>query len=193
MVNATKHVRQDVVLKATQLFWEKGFHASSMRNIQEVMDMRPGSIYASFGSKEGLFKEALQCYADAGLARLAACVQTCSSPLDGLKLFVTEAVLGSRRSAPSGMCMLVKTISELTQDNAELLAEAQRLLAVVEEAFAQLLAQAIEAGELDSGEDPKRLACYLQMQVMGLRAYARANDDDTQIEELIEDAFGCLR
>tara|TARA_R110002110_G_C13070742_1_gene682806 strand:- start:338 stop:607 length:270 start_codon:yes stop_codon:yes gene_type:complete len=89
--------------------------------------------------------------------------------------------------------MLMKTISELTQDNAELLAEAQRLLAVVEEAFAQLLAQAIEAGELDSGEDPKRLARYLQMQVMGLRAYARANDDDTQIEELIEDAFGCLR
>ncbi|MEH6822606.1 MAG: TetR/AcrR family transcriptional regulator [Motiliproteus sp.] len=192
MVNTAKQDRQDVIQKATGLFWEKGFHATSMRNIQQVIDMRPGSIYASFGSKEGLFKETLHHYAHTGLARLDACAEASSSPLEGLKLFITESVTGSRKSAPSGMCMLVKTISELTHDNADLLAEAKRLLGVIEEAFAVLLVQAKERGELDSSKDPERLARYLQVQLMGLRAYARANDDDAHIDALIEDALGCL-
>ncbi|MFA0500949.1 TetR/AcrR family transcriptional regulator, partial [Vibrio sp. 10N.222.46.A1] len=56
MAKTAKFDRQDVVDKATNLYWEKGFHATSMRNLQDVIDMRPGSIYAAFGSKEGLFK-----------------------------------------------------------------------------------------------------------------------------------------
>ena len=66
MSKSAKFNREDIIQKAANLYWEKGFHATSMRNLQEVIDMRPGSIYASFGSKEGLFKEALQHYASHG-------------------------------------------------------------------------------------------------------------------------------
>ena len=61
-VTSVKHDRQDAIRRATDLFWEKGFRATSMRNIQQATDLRPGSIYASFGSKEGVFKETLQDY-----------------------------------------------------------------------------------------------------------------------------------
>ncbi|MCT7654735.1 TetR/AcrR family transcriptional regulator [Oceanimonas sp. NS1] len=54
-----------------------------MRTIQAAIDMRPGSIYASFGSKEGLFQEALTHYARSSRSRLAACVERASSPLKG--------------------------------------------------------------------------------------------------------------
>ncbi|MFQ3195590.1 MAG: TetR/AcrR family transcriptional repressor of nem operon, partial [Colwellia sp.] len=50
MVNKVKFERDDVIRKASQLFWEKGFHATSTRDLQEVVNMRPGSIYAAFGS-----------------------------------------------------------------------------------------------------------------------------------------------
>lgn len=185
--------RRDVIRKATDLFWEKGFHATSMRNIQQAIDMRPGSIYASFGSKEGLFKETLQDYANASQARLKACVEASSSPLEGLKLFIKDSVIGCRGSAPSGMCMLVKTISELTPDHADLLAEARRLLGGMEMAFAALLVQAQLRGELDRSKNPERIACYLQVQLMGLRAYARVNEGGDQIDALIEDLFESLR
>ena len=191
MGNLQKYDRQDAVNKATHLFWEKGFHATSMRNLQERIDMRPGSIYATFGSKEGLFKESLQCYADASLSRLAACKEETDSPLNALKYFVKSVVLGSSSGTPSEMCMLVKTISELTEDNAELLAESKRLLKVMENAFAALLTQAQEQGELDKSRDAKRLARFIQMQLIGLRAYTRANSD-AEVNELIDDAFACL-
>ena len=184
-----KFDRQEALHQATDLFWAKGFHATSMRTIQQAMDMRPGSIYASFGSKEALFKQALQYYAANSQARLAACVEQADSPLAGLKRFITEVVMGCDQ-APSSMCMLVKSITELTEDNAELLLEAKRLLNGMEQAFAEVLAQAQAQQQLSSDVDSTRLARYLQMQLMGLRAYVRANGDAREhLESLIDDVF----
>ncbi|MEC8079944.1 MAG: TetR/AcrR family transcriptional regulator [Pseudomonadota bacterium] len=184
-----KFDRQEALHQATDLFWAKGFHATSMRTIQQAMDMRPGSIYASFGSKEALFKQALQYYAANSQARLAACVEHSDSPLAGLKRFITEVVMGCDQ-APSSMCMLVKSITELTEDNAELLMEAKRLLNGMEQAFAEVLAQAQAQQQLSGDVDSTRLARYLQMQLMGLRAYVRANGDAKEhLESLIDDVF----
>lgn len=191
MTTVIKYDRQDVVQKATDLFWKKGYHATSMRNLQEAVDLRPGSIYAGFGSKEGLFKETLQHYASMSLALLNSFSETHDSPLEALQAFVTSVVTVSKTQAPSNMCMLVKTISELTDDNAELVAEAQQLLADVENVFEDLFAQAQARGELNASKDPKRLASLLQLQLMGLRAYVRSNKE-ANIEELIEDAFATL-
>ncbi|MDF7800046.1 TetR/AcrR family transcriptional regulator [Pontiellaceae bacterium B1224] len=187
-----KYDRQDVIEKATNLFWEKGFHATSMRNLQEVIDMRPGSIYACFGCKDGLFKETLRYYADKGRSNLQTCVETTATPLDALKLFIHNAVLGNP-DAPNSMCMLVKSISELTEnDNPELLDESKQLLRGIENAFTDLLTQAVERGELDASKDPRRLARFLQMQLMGLRAYAQANKGTVSVEEMLDDMFSCL-
>jgi TetR/AcrR family transcriptional repressor of nem operon len=190
-MSTARHDRHETIKKATQLFWEKGFHATSMRNLQDFVDLRPGSIYASFGSKEGLFKETLQCYANASLERLATYAET-RPPLDALKAFITDTVCTKKGSSPSDMCMLAKTIAELTQDNAELLAEAKRLLKTIEAAFADLVVNAQQDGAIDASKDPIRIASFLQMQLMGLRAYSRANDGNADIKALIEDVFAGL-
>lgn len=152
--------------------------------------MRPGSIYATFGSKEGLFKETLQYYADSGVARLTEYTDSFASPVDALKNFMRDMVQGGE-TAPSEMCMLVKTVSELTEDNVELLDEAKRLLGVMEGAFAAVLLKAQELGEFDRSKDARRMARFFQMQLIGLRVYARANED-AKVDELIDDIFDCL-
>jgi AcrR family transcriptional regulator len=193
MVNTIKRDRQDAVKKATDLFWKKGFHATSMRDLQEKIDMRPGSIYASFGSKEGLFKAALHCYADASRARIQDQVEKTPSPLAALKGFIRNAVLGIEGRPPNEMCMLVKTVLELTEDNADLQQEAKDLLKGLERYFAELLQQAQQDQELDPTLDAQRLARFLQMQLIGMRAYARANNNREQVEQLLEDAFSLLK
>lgn len=192
MANQIKHDRQEVIQLATQLFWEKGFHATSMRNLQECIDMRPGSIYAAFGSKEGLFKQTLQCYANASLQRLQGCIETESSPLAAMKTFVKSVVIQGEKRAPSEMCMLVKSVAELTEDNAELLEESKRLLKVIEDAFTDLLTEAQQAGEIEQSKDSRRLARLIQMQLIGLRLYARTNSSDENVSELIDDLFTSL-
>ncbi|MEP3563102.1 MAG: helix-turn-helix domain-containing protein, partial [Marinobacter sp.] len=59
MANKVKFERENVVRVASELFWKKGFHATSTRDLQDAVNMRPGSIYSAFGSKEGLYSESL--------------------------------------------------------------------------------------------------------------------------------------
>lgn len=189
MAKASKYNRQDIVDKATNLYWEKGFHATSMRNLQDVIDMRPGSIYAAFGSKEGLFKEALQNYTQHAMDNLAALKVSSGSPLKGLKLFVEVAIIDSQTNAPSSMCMLTKTISELTEKNSELLAETKDLLNEIEKNFLNTFIEAQMACEIDKNKDATLLARYLVVQIMGLRNYARITNDPQVVTEMINDLF----
>ncbi|MGR5063191.1 TetR/AcrR family transcriptional regulator [Photobacterium sp. DNB22_13_2] len=189
MANHAKFDRQQVIDKATNLYWEKGFHATSMRNLQDVIDMRPGSIYAAFGSKEGLFKEALQRYTELGVAQLAACRAESTSPIDALKLFMKQLVINTQSEAPNGMCMLAKTVAELTDEHAELLQEAKDSFRKMEGEFEKLITEAQELGEVGKDKNPQQLARHVQVQISGLRTYARANGDDAPLEQMVEDVF----
>lgn len=181
----------DAIPKATDLFWEKGFHATSMRNLQQAIDLRPGSIYASFGSKEGLFKEALHHYSQRSRNQLKDAIEQAGDPITGLKRFVID-VLQCQSEAPSNMCMLVKTIAELTEDQADLLDEAKRLLNVMEGEFAETIRQAQAEGLLAADKDAARMAQRLQVQFMGLRTYIRAHGESGQVVALVDDLFDHL-
>ena len=63
MARPAIHDRDEALARALRLFWAQGFHATSLKDIEKALDMRPGSIYAAFGSKEGLYRAALARYA----------------------------------------------------------------------------------------------------------------------------------
>lgn len=192
MANPAKFDRQKVVEQAMVLFWQKGFHATSMRHLQQTVDLRPGSLYAAFGSKEGLFREALQYYAARGERRLAEQLAHHGSPLAALQAYFHQTVIGQAATAPSKMCLLAKTVAELTEDNAELLAEARNQLRRIERAFQDLLQQAQDKGELAPGQQPEQLAPFLQMQMLGLRAHAQAVGDLQATERMLHQVFAPL-
>lgn len=185
-----KFNRDDVIEKAKNLYWEKGYHATSMRNLQDVVDMRPGSIYAAFGNKDNLFKEALNRYAEEGAANLANSIAQEETVIAGLKRFIHSVTVCSKGTAPSGMCMVVKTIGELTQnDSPDLLAHATNILERVESSFVKTFQQAINNGEISSDKDPAELARYFQIQVIGLRTYAQVSNDMGAVEKYIDGIF----
>ena len=84
MARHARYDRKTALEKAVGLFWEKGYHGSSMKQIEQALDMRPGSIYAAFGSKDALFQEALERYARLGLVELERTLAEYDSPLSGL-------------------------------------------------------------------------------------------------------------
>lgn len=189
MAKPAQFDRDVVIQKALNLYWKKGYHATSMRNLQDVVDLRPGSIYSAFGSKEGLFSEVLKQYVQSSLAGLLAFQKSNDSPLCALKLFIKSSINGDNCSVPSGMCMLVKTVAELTEENGELLAQARHYLEMLEAAFADLFAQAIKLGELDDTSEPVYLARILQIQLMGLKTYSHAKPTNIDTNQVIDEIF----
>ena len=193
MVNRAKFDRDDVVQKACFLFWDKGFYATSTRDIQQATDMRPGSIYATFGSKQGLFSEALHCYANSTADNLDQCLKSNDSVLTGLESFVRNTIFDNRDQKPSHLCMLVKVNAELTSDDPALLALNQTLLSDFETYLSGVFRQAQKSGELPTKLKPINYARNFQIQFSGLRSYLNRPGNEKFADVLINQTFQLIK
>ncbi len=187
MGRAATHDRDAVLNKAMALFWARGYHATSLRVLERALDMRPGSIYAAFGSKEALFRAALARYAGNGRAALDATLAQAPSPLAGLAAHVRLLGGVSNGTAPSRACMLVKTLLETPPDAPALRHAVEAMLRESEQSFAAAFRAARDTGEIAPDADPDRLATWLQAAVFGLRTYAQRSDTGDRVPRLAED------
>ncbi|GHD41418.1 TetR/AcrR family transcriptional regulator [Marinobacter persicus] len=193
MARHPQYNRDAALHKAVGLFWEKGYHGSSMKQIEQTLDMRPGSIYAAFGSKDGLFSEALARYAEQGGEELAAHMQQYDSIVDGLQAYLRHVAMSCQQdTCPSRACMIVKTLLETSHTNTALANQARDVLAAIETTLTGLLEQAKNRGELIQSTDTGRLARLLQSQIMGLRAIAERGLTEQQLAELADDMANLL-
>ncbi len=192
MVNSAKFDRKQVVAKVTTLFWRMGFNGCSMRDVQQAVNLRPGSLYASFGDKESLYREALLYYAADGLAALHTLEQQLTCPLAVLRQFMRQALASSLANAPDKVCMLVKTVHELGGAQHPLAKLASELLQHMAEQFARLLQLAQQAGNLAPATDVNALASFYQMQLIGLKSVAQLQPQPAVLDSLLQQALAIL-
>lgn len=189
MPRTPKFHRETALHNALILFWRQGYHATSMKDIEEEMDMRPGSIYAAFGNKEALFKETLAAYSAAATQDFQQTLAQTPSVLQGLSLYLRNIAAASRLGAPTKACMLVKTLLEFTPDDRAFSPEVRQYLNDIQRLFTNAFEQAQERGEIGSSQSPERLGLLFQTQVMGLRTMARRDLTQQELESLIEDVI----
>lgn len=187
MPRTAVHTRQESLEKALNLFWRQGFGATSLKDLERALDMRPGSIYATFGSKENLFHEALDRYAERSMAELERVMDANESPLGGLVAYIR--MLGGLRDRDETCqaCMLVKSLLEFGDREQAARSRVEDLLARMERRFTERLAEARAVGEIATDLDPARLGRRLQADIVGLRTYAQRDVDDRAVRELAED------
>lgn len=161
--------RDDLISRARDLFWRRGWAGTSLKDLEAELKMKPGSFYAAFGSKDALFELALERYAMDGAARLANLARE-HGPLEALRRF-PEMVI-TNEDAPAKACMLSKTLLELQAHGHPLAKKANQNLMKMERQFADLFGQAQADGDIDSAHDPRRLACKYQSDLLGLRVSA---------------------
>lgn len=189
MPNIAKYNREDVIHKAMLLFWHKGFGATSTRDLQQAVDMRPGSIYAAFGSKEDLYADALTHYANCMSGLLNEKLSQHPSGLAGLRSFFEQVLFEPTLGEAGQVCMLIKTLSEMTGSHTELRAQAIASLSHMEHLFTDIVRAAQVSGEVSAGDDPQRVARSLQVQFIGMRSYYQSTGDKTAVDQLLDDAF----
>ncbi|WP_409425644.1 TetR/AcrR family transcriptional regulator [Pseudoalteromonas sp. RW-H-Ap-1] len=193
MANKVKFEREQVVRAASQLFWEKGFHATSTRDLQEAINMRPGSIYAAFGSKEGLYCEAIKNYAKQMQSLINERLVSCSSILDALQDFVEYVVISSKSNTPSAICMLVKANNEFIEKDSYLYQISVELMIDFEHYLTELFTLAIAAKELSGKIAAIDYARFFQIQFTGLRNYFNRPNVEHLAEPMIENMFSLMK
>lgn len=179
--------RDEVLRRARDLFWRKGYHATSLKDLEEALGLRPGSIYAAFSSKEALFSEALRVYARGSGDSLEEGYAAGHSPLTVLAEHARSLGDLCERDRPARACMLVKTILEHPDEDSPIRRLAEDLMAEAGTRFVDGFRRAKAAGELPEDADPVRLGLKFQSDVVGLRAFAQRSDSAEIVPALAED------
>lgn len=193
MANKVKFERENVVRVASQLFWQKGFHATSTRDLQEAVNMRPGSIYSAFGSKEGLYCESLKDYTVQMKTQIEGFLSSADTVLGGLRAFVENVVIKTKDCSPSAICMLVKANSEFAEKDSNLYELSLDLTAQFEAYLTQLFNQAINKGELSNTLTAVEYARFFQVQFTGLRGYFNRPNVGQFAEPMINQMFMLIK
>ncbi|OLF55787.1 TetR/AcrR family transcriptional regulator [Pseudomonas chlororaphis] len=165
--------RQQALHKARDVFWQRGFEATSMSDLVDALGIASARIYAAFGSKEALFREAIELYESGDGAFADAALDDDISARDAIERMLREAVeLYTQADRPLG-CMVVSAATNCSADNdsiREWLAEHRRdrTRSIIER-----LEQAVRSGELPKRTDVMSLGdCYATV-LHGLSVQAR--------------------
>jgi AcrR family transcriptional regulator len=171
----------DLVLeKAMQVFWQFGYEGASLSELTKAMGIGAPSLYAAFGSKEGLFKAVLDhyegmrrnCFAEIlSEANTRAAIERL---LHGLVDFVTNC-----DTLPG--CLLLQ--GGLSAGTFDVPRELARRRATVEHILEERFTLAEENGELPSGTAPASLARYFSVVYDGIAVHAAAGATRDQLHD----------
>lgn len=188
----TKKFRPEEALDAAmQLFWRKGYGATSMRDLLDGMGIGRGSFYDTFGDKHALFLAALDRFEEARTGWIGDALA--GSGMAGIEKVFRRTVEGMTGSEPRRGCLLANTAVELAPRDPEVAEKISRHVRRTEEAFAGALARAQERGEVREERDPRALARFLVSNLHGLRVLARAGSDRRTLEDAARVALEALR
>jgi AcrR family transcriptional regulator len=174
--------RDAALAAATELFWRKGFTATSMADLCEAMGIGSPSLYAAFGSKEALYAEALRHYGMTTGPLIWAPLEeseTARGAIEGF-LMASAATLPASSGKPGGCMVTLSTVREEGCGQLGRLAAEGRAegLARIE----RRLARAVEDGELPAETDiPVMARFYLSVQ-QGMSIQARDGATRQELE-----------
>lgn len=171
------------------LFWERGYETTSLADLTRALGIAPASLYAAFGSKEGLFYEAIARYGEkfGGFDRALIAAAPSARALIGAMLegaasaFTTEGL-------PRG-CMVISSALNCAEESADVERALRDRRRANEHDLAKRLQRAQVEGELVSSADPGALAKYVATVIQGMSVQAR---DGAGRDELVGVARAAL-
>jgi TetR/AcrR family transcriptional regulator, transcriptional repressor for nem operon len=178
---------EDKVLDAAmQLFWEKGYEATSLSDLTSRMGIQRPSIYSAFGDKKELFETALRKYTMSHASEARTRLQNQPSVREAFRALFENVVDEEYSVSRSRGCFCINTMVELAPHDEKfeiLTREHQMYLAVI---FQETIERGIQSGELASGTDAKALSQALIVSLIGLTVMLKSRPERSFVNNTIE-------
>jgi TetR/AcrR family transcriptional repressor of nem operon len=131
--------RETALRAAVDVFWARGYAATSLDDLLAAMGIARSSFYAAWGSKHAVLLAALDLYTDELFARLRDAAASSADPREALGRVLGIAACSER---PDHGCLFVNAATELAADDADVHALARAHLARVDRLVASLFRKA---------------------------------------------------
>ncbi|WP_454723272.1 TetR/AcrR family transcriptional regulator [Delftia acidovorans] len=181
--------RDQALERAMLAFWRRGYEGTSMADLVQALGIASARIYAAFGSKQDLFREAVQRYeaGDGGFADRAMAQEP--RVRDALARVLRDAVAIYTDDAHPLGCMVVTAATNCAEENeavAAWLAEHRRQRT---QSLIDRLQRALDEGELRAGTDVQALGDFYATQLHGISVQARDGVSRQRLLAAVETAL----
>jgi TetR/AcrR family transcriptional repressor of nem operon len=178
--------------RAMEIFWSKGYEATSLDDLCEVTSLSRSSLYATFGNKRNLLLRSVDRYVKFRTPGIAAVLSQALPIREAiaalLSLFIDQIVSGPGRRG----CFLGNCAAELPRSDRVALERVRKGLKSTEATFRDALARAKARGELSSSADVDALARFFTSGFQGLRLIGKVNPDRAVLEDIATTMLRCL-
>jgi TetR/AcrR family transcriptional repressor of nem operon len=183
---------EQVIDRAMELFWTRGYEATSVSDLTAELGVHPGSLYRTFGDKHALFLRALARYRDSQARALAPALLAGGPVLPRIRVALIGFIeLAAEQDKPRG-CLAANTAGELLPGDKAAARGVAGVLADVEDGFLQGLQLAARQEEIPPGLDLAGWAAALTMLVQGLQVVAKADRDPRRLVRGVDAALLAL-
>jgi len=173
---------------ALDVFWSKGFEATSMQDLVDGMGINRGSLYDTFGSKDELYRRAFAAYARRRGAELVEVLDGTGTVRERLRDYLLGLV-----AEPDGRgCFIVNTACERGYEHAESRLMASAAMDATIDALEGAMKSAAAGGELRSGVSPKVAATAVLVLMEGLQVLTKTGTGAATLTPVIDSALDAI-
>ena len=183
----------DALERAMNVFWAKGYEATSMADLMAAMKLSKSSLYDTFGSKHALFISALERYNErvAGPG-ISAIVEGAGGGTAGIAAVFEKYVEDFARLRETRGCFIGNCAVELGARDEICTVKVAEGLATMEAIFQGAVETAKARGEIPETADARRLARYLTSSLNGLIVLGKADADRQTLEDIVDTVMKSL-
>jgi len=182
----------DAIEKAMQVFWHKGYEATSMEDLLEAMNLNRGSLYDTFGDKRQLFLKVIDRYCHGFVGEKFSFLDQPGPALPTLRRFIDGMVEGALADPQRRGCLISNTVMELSPHEEEIAGRLRQVLKTSEDTFFRVLVRAKQQGELSDHKDPRTLARFLTTMMQGAIVMIKAGTPADVVKQTGETALSLL-
>jgi len=171
----TREFDPEIALEeAMRLFWEKGYHDTSVRDLVARTGVSLAGMYGTFGNKREVFSAALRRYHEQIMGKVLETLEAPDASLPEITGHFERLYELAKDPRFRAGCMICNSAVDLAQEDPEVANGFQRNLDRLVAAFRNALARAKEKGEVREDLDPAAAADVLAATQMAMALFLRA-------------------
>lgn len=177
--------------QAMDVFWHKGFEATSMADLLEATGLSKSSLYAAFGGKRELFMAAFDAYRNERLREMRRMLEHVPAR-EAIERFFCKIVFDAGDGAPSRGCMSINQAVEMAPHDPEIRGRVLEDFALIEKSLVQALERGQAEGSIQNVGNVQHLARLLVLAFPGLQIMVRAGSDRAQLDAAMNSLLSIL-
>lgn len=181
--------KQAALARAMEVFWVKGYEGASMAHLTSAMGIASPSLYAAFGSKEELFRQALTLYGETEGREIWDAVTNASTAYEAVEGFLVQTARTFTRSGKPTGCLVVLSALHATETCETVRRELVRMRKQTVEDLTARFKKGVAAAEIAAGVDVKAVAEYYVTVQQGMSIQARDGASRQTLESIARAAL----